>query len=194
MLKRASALILSLITPLPGIAAEIKQRPYSYSSDVVSTTDSDVFVVCSDCPDDKLTKEAPPIKLAIRLSTPLPAVAMPAPIEEAKPAIKQEAELKGLIGTVHFDFDRSTLVSREKLNLQQLAKQIPEKTLVAVTGYTCSIGKETYNETLSYQRARSVASYLMSLGVRVGNVEGKGKCCPVSDDKQLNRRVEVSCP
>ena len=32
------------------------------------------------------------------------------------------------------------------------------------------------------------------IGVRVGRVEGKGRCCQKFDNKRLNRRVEVSCP
>ena len=195
MLNKTTALILSLLMPLPGIAAEIKQRSYRYEYDVAKASDSDVFVVCSGCQDDKLTKETQPLKLALRLATPPPAMEPQLPItEEAKPVAKQEAELKGLIGTAYFDFDRSLLVAQEKTSLEQLAKLIPPEKSVVVTGYTCSIGKDAYNEKLSYRRAQSVASYLMAMGVRVGNIDGKGKCCPASENKQLNRRVEVSCP
>ncbi|MDD2735183.1 MAG: OmpA family protein [Desulfuromonadaceae bacterium] len=195
MLNKTTALILSLLVPLPGIAAEIKQRSYSYAFDGAKTSDSDVFVVCTGCPDDKLTKEVQPLKLALRLAQPSPVLVPQLPVaEEAKPAAKQETEMKGLIGTVYFDFDRSLLVAQEKTSLEQLARQIPPEKSVAVTGYTCSIGKDAYNEKLSYRRAQSVASYLMAMGVRVGNIDGKGKCCPASENKQLNRRVEVSCP
>jgi hypothetical protein len=32
---------------------------------------------------------------------------------------------------------------------------------------------------------------MKSNGFNVVTVEGKGKCCPVSTDKRLNRRVEI---
>lgn len=195
MLNKTTALILTLMMPLPGIAAEIKQRSYSYAYDVAKASDGDVFVVCFECQDDKLTKEIQPIKLALRLATPAPVVEPQLSITgEAQPAAKQEAELRGQIGTVYFDFDRSLLVAHERTSLEQLAKLVPPEKSVVVTGYTCSIGKDSYNEKLSYRRANSVASYLVELGVRVGRVEGKGKCCQKSKNKKLNRRVEVSCP
>jgi len=195
MLNKTTALILTLLMPHPGIAAEIKQRSYSYVFDEAKTSDSDVFVVCTGCPDDKLTKETRPLKLALRLATPAPAVEPQLSItEEAQPAAKQEAELGGQIGTVYFDFDRSSLVEQERTSLEQLAKLVPPEKSVVVTGYTCSIGKDAYNEKLSYRRANSVASYLVELGVRIERVEGKGKCCQKSKNNKLNRRVEVSCP
>ena len=195
MLNKTTALILTLMMPLPGIAAEIKQRSYSYAYDVAKASDGDVFVICFECQDDKLTKEIRPLKLALRLATPAPAVEPQLSItEEVKPAAKPEAELRGQIGTVYFDFDRSSLVEHERTSLEQLAKLVPPEKSVVVTGYTCSIGKDAYNEKLSYRRANSVAANLVELGVRVGRVEGKGKCCQKSENKKLNRRVEVSCP
>ena len=195
MLIKTTTLILTLLMPLPGIAAEIKQRSYVYAFDGAKTSDSDVFVVCTGCIDDTLTKEIEPLNLALRLTTPPPTI-LPqlTTSEEVKPAAKPEAELRCPIGTAYFDFDRSSLVAQEMTHLEQLVKLIPPEKSVAVTGYTCSIGKDAYNEKLSYRRANSVASYLVELGVRVGRVEGKGKCCQKSENKKLNRRVEVSCP
>ena len=196
MLIKASAVALALLIPMTGAAEEIKQRSYGYSYDVAKSVNSEVFVVCSDCKDDKLTKAPAAIKLAMRMSEEEPLVKpIQNPViqkqEEESSANKQSTKQSGLIGAVHFDFDRSLLVKSEQETLDQISGQIPPDKSVDVTGYTCSIGTADYNKGLSYKRASSVASYLATKGVSIGRVEGKGKCCPVSENIKINRRVEV---
>ena len=196
MLIKTSAVALALLIPMSAVAEEIKQRSYGYSYDVAKSVNCDVFIVCSDCKDDKLTKAPVPIKLAMRMSAEEPhAKPIQNPViqkqEEEAAANKQATKQSGLIGAVHFDFDRSLLVKSEQENLYQISGQIPSDKSVDLTGYTCSIGTDDYNKGLSYRRASSVASYLATKGVRIGRVEGKGKCCPVSENIKINRRVEV---
>jgi hypothetical protein len=75
---------------------------------------------------------------------------------------------------------------------RQLMDQVPVGARVNVTGYTCSIGSEDYNDKLSLRRAEVVASYLRSRGVTVNAIDGKGECCPVSTtDLSQNRRVLI---
>jgi len=196
MLIKTSAIALALLIPMSAVAEEIKQRSYGYSYDVAKSVNSDVFVVCSDFKDDTLTKVPVPIKLAMRMSAEEPlAKPIQNPViqkqEEESSTKKQATKQSGLIGAVHFDFDRSLLVKSEQENLDQISGQIPSDKSVDLTGYTCSIGTDDYNKGLSYKRASSVASYLATKGVRIGKVEGKGKCCPVSENIKINRRVEV---
>ena len=196
MLIKTSAIALALLIPMSAVAEEIKQRSYGYSYDVAKSVNSYVFVVCSDCKDDTLAKVPVPIKLAMRMSAEEPlAKPIQNPViqkqEEESSTKKQATKQSGLIGAVHFDFDRSLLVKSEQENLDQISGQIPSDKSVDLTGYTCSIGTDDYNKGLSYKRASSVASYLATKGVRIGKVEGKGKCCPVSENIKINRRVEV---
>ncbi|MEN7342110.1 MAG: OmpA family protein [Pseudomonadota bacterium] len=74
-----------------------------------------------------------------------------------------------------------------------------EKTIVEVAGHTDSDGSVEYNQTLSEQRAGSVAAYLRNQGIineRIITI-GQGELRPVADNnsaagKQANRRVELT--
>jgi outer membrane protein OmpA-like peptidoglycan-associated protein len=67
-----------------------------------------------------------------------------------------------------------------------------------IEGHTDSVGSDSYNQTLSEKRARSVRDYLVNNGVSINNViaRGLGKASPVADNstaagRKLNRRVEM---
>ena len=70
---------------------------------------------------------------------------------------------------------------------------------VDVYGHTDSTGNDGINIPLSYKRAQSVQTYLLSCGVPASQfqkVEGKGSSAPVADNatadgRKINRRVEV---
>lgn len=70
---------------------------------------------------------------------------------------------------------------------------------VDVYGHTDSTGNDGINIPLSYKRAQSVQTYLLSCGVPASQfqkVKGKGSSAPVADNatadgRKLNRRVEV---
>jgi outer membrane protein OmpA-like peptidoglycan-associated protein len=97
-----------------------------------------------------------------------------------------------LVGTIHFPFDSAEITEKERSRLDELIRSIPGGGVVNLGGYTCDLGATSHNMGLSLRRARGVASYLKGKGISVGKVEGLGKCCPVSADKRLNRRVEIS--
>ena len=69
MFIKTCVVVLALLIPMPGAAAGIKQRFYSYSYDVAKSAEGDVFVVCVDCKDDSLNIVPEPLKLALRMST-----------------------------------------------------------------------------------------------------------------------------
>ncbi len=71
-------------------------------------------------------------------------------------------------------------------------------TTLRVSGHTDSTGSRSYNQTLSEQRARSVADYLVTRGVASSRmlVQGLGPDQPIADNntdsgRAQNRRVEL---
>lgn len=105
-----------------------------------------------------------------------------------------------LLKPVHFDFNRYDLLPDgvEYLNkLARFLKRYPSSKLLIV-GHTDNIGSESFNETLSLKRAKSVYTYLIKKGFKSENLQFKG----VADDEPLfsnssekgrsrNRRVEL---
>jgi len=182
---------LTILLPAVSSATVIKQRPYDYLIDVANVTKSDVFVVCANSPDDRISVLPAPPQLAMRLSQ--NEVRMEttknAPASTIEPR-KERASC--LLGTVHFQLDSEVLTQSEREKLDELIRSISASTGVNVDGYTCDLGSASHNMSLSLRRAEEVASYLSEKNISVGKVEGKGKCCPVSEDKYLNRRVEIT--
>lgn len=73
-----------------------------------------------------------------------------------------------------------------------------EKTYVDVLGHTDSVGSDAFNQTLSEQRASSVADYLAGRGVQRARLATKGygesqpKASNTSEEgRAQNRRVEI---
>ena len=73
-----------------------------------------------------------------------------------------------------------------------------DKTVVEVSGHTDSTGSAAYNQTLSEQRAATVATYLDNRGIDRQRILafGRGLTQPIADNatpegRALNRRVEI---
>jgi len=194
MLGKLSFAGLALLIPMACNGAEIHQRPFSYAHEVARAQENDAFVVCSNCPDDQLSILPPSPKLALRLSSgEAPPVQTVIKKSEAKPESNLEKGcVSCLLGTIHFPIDSAEITETERSRLDELIRSIPGGGAVNLGGYTCDLGPTSHNMGLSLRRARGVASYLKGKGISVGKVEGLGKCCPVSDDRHLNRRVEIT--
>ena len=106
-----------------------------------------------------------------------------------------------LSSQVLFDVDKINLRDSAKDGLRQvveLLKAYPTNKL-RVSGYTDSSGSAKYNQTLSEERARAVADYLIQQGGIAGSriqAKGYGKRRPVASNateegRQQNRRVEI---
>lgn len=101
---------------------------------------------------------------------------------------------------ITFDTGRADVKPQFRPVLDQLAYSISQypNTLIRVEGHTDSTGSASFNQTLSENRASSVASYLMQRGVAGNRVEsiGYGFTRPIADNSSAagraqNRRVEV---
>jgi len=102
-----------------------------------------------------------------------------------------------------FDSESSKLNESSSQQLSQLVatlKSYPEAK-VEVVGHTDSRGSESYNQTLSMQRAAGVARFLESQDIDSSriSIDGHGKTQPIapnstSQGRANNRRVEVTIP
>ncbi|MNP58287.1 Outer membrane porin F precursor [compost metagenome] len=103
-------------------------------------------------------------------------------------------------GAVMFAYDSAELTSSADSQLQALISKLNASSVasVKVIGHTDSRGSDAYNQTLSEQRASSVAEYLISQGLSPSKVTsmGRGESEPIADNdteagRAQNRRVEL---
>lgn len=101
---------------------------------------------------------------------------------------------------VSFDFGSAALKPAFTPTLQKVADILQRYpgTVIHVVGHTDSVGSESYNMTLSQNRAQSVVSYFASRGVAQNRLvaAGRGEAEPRATNeteagRQLNRRVEI---
>jgi len=102
---------------------------------------------------------------------------------------------------LEFAFDSAQLSSNDMAKLDNIVGPLTKDNGIGgvINGYTDSVGSDSYNLGLSKRRAASVADYLQSKGVNVGNrftVNGYGEADPVASNdtaegRAQNRRVEV---
>ena len=104
-------------------------------------------------------------------------------------------------GNITFAFDSSNLQSQFYPILNNVADTLNEynQTVIEVAGHTDSVGDSSYNQTLSVQRAQSVATYLSGRGVMQQRmiVTGAGETRPIASNdteagRAQNRRVEIT--
>jgi OOP family OmpA-OmpF porin len=125
------------------------------------------------------------------------------PAAEPEPEPEPEFTTTTLSAEALFDFDSADLRAEGRSALRDLARSLTDEgaeySSVLVEGHTCSIGPETYNQGLSERRARSVADFLVSEGVREDDIRtvGYGEDRPTADNstregREANRRVEVT--
>jgi len=110
------------------------------------------------------------------------------------------------INTIYFDFDKFNIRYDAKLELNRLVGVLKEypKIEIDVNSHTDSRGKNSYNFTLSNNRANATIEYLVNKGVDPDRLRGKGfgevqlaENCPngipcTGFQHQLNRRSEFS--
>jgi OOP family OmpA-OmpF porin len=139
-----------------------------------------------------LTCNPPPPPIVAPAPKPAPA---PIPAPAPAPVVKEIVTLNLL-----FDFDKAEIKDEMIPALEQAKKILNEDQAAAFTlsGHTCSIGTDAYNQKLSERRAAAVKSWLISNGISAGRLHsvGYGEAKPKYDNKtdegrKLNRRVEI---
>ena len=101
---------------------------------------------------------------------------------------------------ITFAFNRYDVQPQFQPTLDQIAATLVEypQTMIDVYGHTDNVGSDAYNQTLSENRAQSVANYLAGRGVQRVRIatRGFGESQPVADNtteagRAANRRVEI---
>ncbi|MFL9866754.1 OmpA family protein [Paraburkholderia fungorum] len=73
-------------------------------------------------------------------------------------------------------------------------KKIPTMRELKITGYADRLGSDTYNQSLSLQRAQTVRQYLSKHGVTLPiTAQGRGSANPVANCQQKKRDELVQC-
>ena len=123
------------------------------------------------------------------------------------PEKEVEKLLKSLEQSSHlgnFAYKKAKLNNYTRENLDSLAKILKNypDLVILVEGYTDGIGGDKYNLNLAQKRVDVCIRYLVSKGVREGQLQGKamGECCPIAPEtidgkdnpagREMNRRVE----
>ena len=111
---------------------------------------------------------------------------------------KLEVGTEWEIPNIYFAFDKYDLLSKSFESLNEVVKVMKEypKLRVEIQGHTDSKGSETYNETLSDNRAKSVRQYFIEQGIAADRLESKGygEVQPIAtndtdEGRAKNRRV-----
>lgn len=126
------------------------------------------------------------------------------PMAAAAPA-EPQAEVAAfetvVLRPVNFQHDRADLTEPSKKTLDELAARLKAQPGLQVTieGYADETGTAQYNLKLGQRRAETVKGYLVSKGVKAGNLEvaSRGESDPVADNasaegRAQNRRTEVN--
>jgi len=103
---------------------------------------------------------------------------------------------------IFFEFNSTTLRPDARELLEKVAAALASDDLAtfrfSVEGHTDSVGSESYNSTLSAERAEAVKAFLIAQGVPADRLStvGHGESEPVAsndseDGRQRNRRVEL---
>ncbi len=104
-----------------------------------------------------------------------------------------------VLRNVFFDYDKATLRPESTYELDRLTgllNQYPNLK-IEISGYTDNKGSQSYNQTLSESRSKSVVDYLVAHGIVATRLtyKGYGMENPIADNstedgRQLNRRTE----
>lgn len=123
----------------------------------------------------------------------------PVSAKQTAPVVLPKHEVE-LPGDLCFEFNSTQLTADGIQMLEQVVGTLRENpnAPVTITGHTCNVGRESYNQKLSKRRAETIKNILQqNYGVNNPiSVEGKGSSEPKESNetesgRQTNRRVEV---
>ena len=109
---------------------------------------------------------------------------------------KKNPAISCRLSLVYFELGSAALspVAAETLLSDMKRWEGIQKDPLRIIGHACQLGPEKLNQTLSLQRAKTVADFLRNRGFNVATVQGKGSQHPVTHYSQefyKNRRVEI---
>ena len=117
------------------------------------------------------------------------------------PSKSKKKEINSSTTHIYFDIDEKSpdAPSQVQALIVQLKEKYGDQELnIKITGRTCDLGDEAYNEFLSKQRAYSVMDMLMRKGLNINYVEvdGVGEDDPIVpntsiENRKKNRSVSV---
>ncbi len=120
-------------------------------------------------------------------------------VEEMGKSLEEEGKL--ILYGINFKTNSSELLPESFAVLNQVAELLnqQEDLIIRIEGHTDNVGSDSYNLTLSQDRASSVKSYFVnSKGVDENRIEalGKGEVAPIASNdlesgRSANRRVEI---
>lgn len=167
---------------------------------------------CGSAPIPAPVVRAPAPEPVVQVPVPVlaPVVQAPAPAPKPEPVVQAPAPKVHVLnlnesGGSNFASDSAKLSARARQQLTRFANTVkaskvsPSK--VSIIGHTDSRGSTAYNQKLSVKRAKSVANFLASQGLKMGSnvlrVGGKGESQPIASNKTkagraANRRVAIS--
>jgi outer membrane protein OmpA-like peptidoglycan-associated protein len=114
--------------------------------------------------------------------------------------VVEVAPAKIILNAVQFDLNSAVIKEEYSpvLDAGAMALQDAGDRQIMITGYTCSMGPEAYNQTLSESRAESVKAYLVDKGISADRLmtSGGGESNPIGDNenkdgREMNRRAEL---
>lgn len=103
--------------------------------------------------------------------------------------------------TLYFVSGTDELTDESKVDLQRVLEELKQRPVpdIAVIGHTDTVGDNLTNDTLSAQRAATVKTFLIAIGIGADRIQVSGRgerepVVPTADnvDEPLNRRVEIN--
>ena len=147
------------------------------------------FIVCA-------PEEVEPVPEPMPAPAPAP---KPEPVAEPAPVVAPAPVAKIVLNAIRFQFDSAQIQDQYTpvldAGIAEL-QQYPDR-MVTITGHTCAMGPEQYNQGLSERRAAAVMQYLVDHGIAADRLQtqGAGETQPIADNttldgRRMNRRVE----
>jgi outer membrane protein OmpA-like peptidoglycan-associated protein len=103
--------------------------------------------------------------------------------------------------TLYFESGTDELTETSKVDLQRVLEELKQRPVpdIAVIGHTDTVGDLLANDALSAQRAATVKTFLVAIGIGADRIQvsGRGEREPIiptpdNVDEPLNRRVEIN--
>ncbi|MFH1319288.1 MAG: DUF2914 domain-containing protein [Bacteroidota bacterium] len=129
------------------------------------------------------------------------------PVKESKmPAEEKFIGEKVIFRNLFYDVEKNTLRSESIVELDRLLNLMKQyaSLVIEISGHTCSLGEENYNQMLSKARAQVVVDYLTDHGISKTRllIESYGESRPIASNffpdgtyntvgMQKNRRTEI---